>query len=185
MLYLQGTLGSIFVLPSCWTRPRPQGKSRKAMDQPCTPYQTPHTSACSCVEKIHRPHRRPPKSFKGCIAQSSAATIRSSPKNSHRHPILLSQVPNHQPILLPHPTIPRPTTIHIISGETAICIASPEIQRSAQLNTIVESVHKGLGQSRSASGTGYWRVQAAVEGESQVRGVVAAAFAGFVSFRVG
>jgi len=106
----------------------------------------------------------------------------SSPKNSNRNPVFLFQVLDRQAILLPYPTIPRPTALHVVSGETAVGVASPEVQRSAQFDAVVETVHKGFRKCRSARRTAYRRLQVAVEGESQIRGV--AAVTHIVGFRV-
>jgi hypothetical protein len=85
------------------------------------------------------------RSCNRCVAWRSAIVIiLSSPKNSNRHPILLFQSSHLQAIRLPYPTVPRPTTLRLVSRETAISVASPEVERSAQFDAVCETVHERL-----------------------------------------
>jgi hypothetical protein len=76
------------------------------------------------------------------LPPAATAIILSSPKNSNRHPILLFQIPHFQTLRLPYPTIPRPTTLRLVSRETAIRVASPEVERSAQFDAVFETIHE-------------------------------------------
>jgi hypothetical protein len=70
----------------------------------------------------------------------------SSPENSNRHPILLFQISHLQALRLPYPTIPRPTTLRIVNRESAISVASPEVERRAYFDAVFETVHESLRQ---------------------------------------
>jgi hypothetical protein len=118
------------------TPSRSQANKGRRFNQPCMPCQTPDVSNAFTY--------MPRKFIVSNVVPAMRRVQISSPKNSDRNPVFLFQISSHQAILLSCPAIPRPTALCVISGETAVGVASPEVQRSAQLDAVVETVHESF-----------------------------------------